>query len=165
LSFSAAHILRALDLPILIKWPNDLILHKKKLGGILCETVVGGGGIWIIVGIGINVNVEQKDLDLVDRPAISLHTASGRLFEIEDIQQALNKRFQADLALFMEAGFGQFFDAYRSLSTLSKGDPVTVNIYPNKYVGSFEALQADGSLNLRAADGALQTYNSGEILE
>jgi len=165
LSISAAHILRALDLPVVIKWPNDLILHKKKLGGILCETVSEKRGIWIIVGIGINVNVKQHDLDLIDRPAISLLTATGNPFVIDTLQQALNIRFCKDLAQYMQGGFASYFENYAALSTLSKGDSITVNIYPNKYSGTFEALQSDGSLIMRARDGSLQTYLSGEILE
>lgn len=165
LSLSAAHVLRELDIPVLIKWPNDLILHKKKLGGILCETVVSSQGVHVIVGIGVNVNVEQKDLDLVDRPAISLYTATGKKFEIASLQEALNKQFQTDLAHFLDKGFEPFYPTYQALSTLSKGTPITVNIYPKKYVGAFEVLRSDGSLVLRSEDGTLHTYHSGEILE
>lgn len=42
-----------------LKWPNDLLIDGKKLGGILCELVDcgpgGGPGRWVIVGVGINV--------------------------------------------------------------------------------------------------------------
>ncbi len=46
-----------------LKWPNDILLSKKKCGGILFETRVRKEMIiWAIVGIGINVNEQKKDL-------------------------------------------------------------------------------------------------------
>lgn len=46
-----------LDLPVKVKWPNDLILNNKKLGGILIELAAKAGKIdWLIAGMGINVN-------------------------------------------------------------------------------------------------------------
>ena len=47
-----------------IKWPNDIILNKKKIGGVLCETKIQNEIIeWIVIGIGINVNESEDDLD------------------------------------------------------------------------------------------------------
>jgi BirA family transcriptional regulator, biotin operon repressor / biotin---[acetyl-CoA-carboxylase] ligase len=39
-----------------LKWPNDLMLDRRKLGGILCEARWQGGVLgWVAVGVGINV--------------------------------------------------------------------------------------------------------------
>jgi len=109
--------------------------------------------------------MEQKDLDSIDRPAISLHTASGKHFELPTLLNSLTKQFQQDLAVFIEKGFGPFYPTYKAQSSLSRGDPVIINIYPNKYPGVFESLQSDGALVMRSSDGELHTYFSGEILE
>lgn len=46
--------------PISIKWPNDILVHEKKICGILIENQVQGSGfISAIVGIGLNVNQTQ----------------------------------------------------------------------------------------------------------
>ena len=43
-------------LPLRLKWPNDLMLHERKLGGILCEARWQGAAVgWVAVGIGLNV--------------------------------------------------------------------------------------------------------------
>lgn len=42
---------------VLLKWPNDLILNNKKVGGIICEKV----NEKVIIGIGINTNVKEID--------------------------------------------------------------------------------------------------------
>ncbi|MDZ4864617.1 MAG: biotin--[acetyl-CoA-carboxylase] ligase [Gemmatimonadota bacterium] len=46
-------------LPLRLKWPNDLVLHERKLGGILCEARWQGGAVgWVAVGIGLNLRNE-----------------------------------------------------------------------------------------------------------
>ena len=45
---------------IKIKWPNDLLFEKKKICGILQETVINAEKKFLIVGIGINTNLEPK---------------------------------------------------------------------------------------------------------
>jgi biotin-(acetyl-CoA carboxylase) ligase len=67
--------LRSYDIPVLIKWPNDLILQKRKLGGILTETRVHKGRITkAVVGVGINWanSVPETGINLrsfFDKPA------------------------------------------------------------------------------------------------
>ncbi|MBQ9945033.1 MAG: biotin--[Clostridia bacterium] len=51
-----------------IKWPNDIYLNQKKLGGILCE-LVSAGSLTVVAGIGINLSTEKKDIpeELLDK--------------------------------------------------------------------------------------------------
>ncbi|MEO8636553.1 MAG: biotin--[acetyl-CoA-carboxylase] ligase [Gemmatimonadales bacterium] len=43
-------------LPLLLKWPNDLLLNDRKLGGILCEARWQGASVgWVVVGLGLNL--------------------------------------------------------------------------------------------------------------
>lgn len=51
-----AETLRAQGWEAGLKWPNDLLLDGRKLGGILIETVSARPGTWAIIGIGINVH-------------------------------------------------------------------------------------------------------------
>ncbi|PZD72278.1 Bifunctional ligase/repressor BirA [Acaryochloris thomasi RCC1774] len=54
-AWGVASALRNLDIPVTLKWPNDLLLHGKKLGGILTETTVQKNQITAaILGIGLN---------------------------------------------------------------------------------------------------------------
>ena len=46
---------------IKIKWPNDLLIEKKKICGILQETVINEGRKFLIIGIGINTNLDPKN--------------------------------------------------------------------------------------------------------
>ena len=46
-----------IKLPAVIKWPNDLLIHGKKAGGVLTERVPSGH---VIIGIGVNINNDRK---------------------------------------------------------------------------------------------------------
>jgi len=80
-AWGIATILREYDLPVLLKWPNDLILSGRKLGGILTETRVQQGRITkAIIGVGINlanpvpetgINIQSFLTDLTN-PVLSL---------------------------------------------------------------------------------------------
>ena len=65
LGIAAASTLRATGYPIQLKWPNDLYLHQRKLGGILVEASHHAHGVDIIAGIGINL----LPLPGLDQPA------------------------------------------------------------------------------------------------
>src|ERR1043165_1078103 len=69
---SAAKTLETFETNPKLKWPNDLIVEGKKLGGILCETQVHGTSLFIIAGIGININMPKEFLNQIDQPATSL---------------------------------------------------------------------------------------------
>ena len=46
---------------IMLKWPNDILLNDKKIGGILVETETNKENIKTIIGIGINLNISKKE--------------------------------------------------------------------------------------------------------
>lgn len=58
-----------------VKWPNDLWIEGKKLGGILTEAMYHRGDRWIILGIGLNVNALPPKGDL--SPRISMQQVTG----------------------------------------------------------------------------------------
>ncbi|MGC8938865.1 MAG: biotin--[acetyl-CoA-carboxylase] ligase, partial [Thermodesulfovibrio sp.] len=54
---------RYTDIPVMIKWPNDMLIDDKKIGGILTEMKIEGEKIKsAVVGIGINVNMTEEDI-------------------------------------------------------------------------------------------------------
>lgn len=61
------------DLRIQVKWPNDLVVRHRKLGGILCERASGA----MLVGIGLNLDHTEEELPGVVPPATSLRIETG----------------------------------------------------------------------------------------
>lgn len=54
-----------------IKWPNDLVIGGRKVGGLLVE-VIGGATRWVLVGVGVNVNMLRESLP----PDVQVHATS-----------------------------------------------------------------------------------------
>lgn len=115
LSFSCATVLKSKGFSPQIKWPNDLLLERKKVAGILCEVVFFEEYIGIILGIGINVNMGEELLNAIDQPTTSLAQLSGHSWTFEQILDPLIKQFFTDLDRLKQEGFRAFADDYNAL--------------------------------------------------
>ena len=73
------------------KWPNDILLDRKKMGGVLIESKVKGTLVnKLIIGIGLNINESKDELDSsISEVATSLHIHSGKIFQRERILAAV----------------------------------------------------------------------------
>jgi BirA family transcriptional regulator, biotin operon repressor / biotin---[acetyl-CoA-carboxylase] ligase len=73
-----------------IKWPNDLIINKKKVAGILIENKISGKTLKSIIGIGINVN--QKEFQNLQN-STSLFIETKKTFDLKDLLTELMNHF------------------------------------------------------------------------
>ena len=78
-----------------LKWPNDIMLHEKKMGGILIESKPGQNGLGVVVGVGLNINESEQDiLDSIRNQATSLAIFSHKLYSRELILSAILNEFE-----------------------------------------------------------------------
>jgi BirA family biotin operon repressor/biotin-[acetyl-CoA-carboxylase] ligase len=164
LALAAAQVLEKREFSPTIKWPNDLLLQGKKIGGILCETVLEQGKRGIVCGIGLNVNMSQEALSQIDRPATSLLVERGQPFDVAAILDDLQRVFLLFLQEFIQKGFEPFFSLLQEKSSLRKGQMVRFHDNQTLIEAQFEAMHPDGSVELRLPDGSLRTYYAGEFL-
>lgn len=99
-------ILKLTGLPAVIKWPNDLRLHGKKVAGILTERLASGQ---IIIGIGLDVNLTGRTLPAALRATTtSLRLATGRKYSLAScatvLLAQLNEEYRAFLGEHSETG-------------------------------------------------------------
>lgn len=75
------------DIHAQLKWPNDILINGKKVGGILCESKISGGVIKsLVIGIGLNVNETIDDFPKNLRlNATSLMIEDGKQYQLEII--------------------------------------------------------------------------------
>lgn len=147
-----------------IKWPNDLLLNKKKVAGILCETITEGDVKGIVCGIGLNVNMTPDLIQGIDRPATSLFIERGLKENVENMLELLTDHFLTMLEKFIASGFEAFFPLIQQRSFLLKGDPVQFDDRKNKFSAQFEALHPRGGVELRFQDGSKKLFQSGEFI-
>ena len=139
------------SIPVSVKWPNDLLISERKVGGILCESGTGTrSGPFQIVGIGINVNVGHDDW-----PA-DLRDSATSIWQERKIVVDRN-RLLAELLLELEHcideldthGTNRIALAYcQRCSTISHTVSATL-ANGDVVVGVAEAIGQDGSLCVR----------------
>jgi BirA family biotin operon repressor/biotin-[acetyl-CoA-carboxylase] ligase len=138
--------------PLMLKWPNDLLLLGKKLSGILLER----SGERVAIGIGVNL---ASAPDLPDRPCASL---SARVTP-QAFVPLLAGSFERLLKLWRESAPGLIAQAW-----LARAHPVgtklKVHSGSDEWVsGRFDGIEPDGALRLRGHDGKLDIVRAGDV--
>lgn len=164
MAISAAKILEAFGCKPKIKWPNDVLIDKKKIVGILCESVLVNGNRGIVCGIGLNVNMSKSLLDKIDRPATSLQAIFKTDFDVDFILTLLERQFEKDLVKFLKEGFSNFYSDYCARFLFLAGEPVSFNDDHQVVSGQFRSVNQDGSITLQLGNGKLQNFYSGEFV-
>lgn len=164
LALSTAAVLKELQFQPTLKWPNDILLSRKKVAGILAETTPLSDQLCVVIGIGVNINMPLDLLQQIDRPATSLLAEASRSFDVEEVLQRLTCQFSSDLDRFLAEGFFPFLELYRSYLSLDRGK--TIQFHDNRTVweGVLHGVNNDGSLNLQLPNGDIKTFIAGEIL-
>jgi len=145
-----------------IKWPNDLLINGKKLGGILTEMETEIDRIrHVVVGLGLNVNNPGFPPELT-ATATSLALEAGRTFSRVNLLQAWLEEFEALYGRFLNQGFPEILEEWKG-AAVTLGKMVTVRQGPREISGQALDVAPDGALLLRTADGEMVRVTSGEI--
>jgi BirA family transcriptional regulator, biotin operon repressor / biotin---[acetyl-CoA-carboxylase] ligase len=145
-----------------IKWPNDLLLNGKKLGGILTEMETESDRIrHVVVGLGLNVNNPEFPPELAGM-ATSLTLTVGGSFSRVQLLQAWLEEFEGLYDRFLNQGFPEILEEWKR-ATVTLGSPVTVRQGPREISGEALDVAPDGALLLRTASGEIVRVTSGEI--
>ena len=160
---AAVCAIRALGLPATIKWPNDVMVNERKVGGILTETAIEGDHLeYAIVGIGLNVNIKATDLASISPQATSLMVESGRRLSRQRILRLLLAEFGLRYqGMGRDGGLAVFEEWQTLMSTI--GRQVTVFLGEESVSGLVEGVDADGALLLRQCDGQRVRVTIGEV--
>jgi len=145
-----------------IKWPNDVQIEQRKLGGILIEAEWRDAQPgYALVGIGLNVNFDPAPwATQIDRPATSLMIELGARREREPVLAALLNAFETRCRQAAERTLHETWTA--RLDTL--GRDVTVTLSTGERIdGAAVAVDDDGALIVRTSDGTHRTFIAGEV--
>ncbi|GIM58973.1 biotin--[acetyl-CoA-carboxylase] ligase [Capnocytophaga canimorsus] len=154
--------LETLEIPQLsIKWPNDILSSKYKLGGILIENVIRSGYIEkSIVGIGLNIN--QTEFNGLPK-ASSLKKITGLTYEIEPLMQSILKNLEAHLAKVEQLSFESVYPLYKRhlfrINQVSAFRPHS----GNDFSGIIRGVLPSGKLVVQNEDDQMLTFSLKEI--
>lgn len=147
-----------------IKWPNDLLIDEKKIGGILTEADMEMDRInFVIVGIGINVNIPARAFPPSIRDtATSLQEAFGKEVSRVPLIQALLRKFELWYTRFKEGRGEKIKRRWEELSQI-RGKEVSVDFMGETVKGQALEIDADGALLVQEAGGAVKRIVAGDV--
>jgi BirA family transcriptional regulator, biotin operon repressor / biotin---[acetyl-CoA-carboxylase] ligase len=118
-----------------VKWPNDVLIGRKKVCGILTETLSRGN--FVFVGIGVNVNQNRFSKSMRLAPT-SLFLETGNKYDIKKLLEEIMKNFNAYYNYYNKENYKKIINDWKKLSyTLGKKvkAETTGKIYAGKVVG------------------------------
>jgi BirA family transcriptional regulator, biotin operon repressor / biotin---[acetyl-CoA-carboxylase] ligase len=147
-----------------IKWPNDLYVDDRKLGGILTEVSGEQDEIdWVIVGIGVNVNTEYGELPVpLRRTAASLKMAAGHLFDRSELLARILLSLEESYVATLRSGFGSSLEAFRRRDYLSRRT-VSVQTREGPVIGEALGIDDRGALLLQLPHRHVRRFYAGDV--
>lgn len=144
-----------------IKWPNDVLLHQKKVCGILCESRIQGSQVSAVCGIGINLNQPAAFFVENDLPhATSLLSVTGEERPVLTEACMLLDELEPILDQYRREGFAPFLPAYQALCA-TLGRQVQVIRAQQTVTAQAVSIAPDGGL-VCSKDGETFVIRAGE---
>jgi BirA family biotin operon repressor/biotin-[acetyl-CoA-carboxylase] ligase len=139
---------------IRVKWPNDILIHEKKIGGLLCQAADDG----VIIGIGINVSMRSDELPV--ETATSLFLENFTELDRSNVVKKILQIFEEKFSLWSLQGSASFIPDYES--ACSSLDRQIQIVLPNHAPIDAIAIGITSRGELKLDDGTL--VNSADIL-
>lgn len=158
----AAGLSKSFGLDVRLKWPNDLLVGGRKLGGILVEARSGEDGEgYAVAGLGLNVRATRKELDAAGLPSATSLAAEG----VAPERCAPDAALETVLSILdagLSAPWPELSTAFEAVSVHRRGERLTVVDGGRETSGIFLGVTADGFLRL-GAEGGEETVVSGDV--
>jgi len=144
-----------------IKWPNDILIHHKKLGGILTELNAETDlSHFVVIGIGLNVNNDKKTLLA---GVTSLKEQKKEEVNRLDLLQEILRKIEENYFVFQKKGGKPIIDKWRDWS-ISLGRRVRVIFQKEHIEGQAIDIDIDGGLLVRNDSGLTQKVMAGDVI-
>lgn len=147
------------------KWPNDILLDGKKIGGILLESFqttndFGRTQEWVVIGLGLNIM--QYPESGLRYPATSLKAAGIELISAKIVLSRFVYNFIMRYDAWQEDGFASIREAWAE-HAYGINELVHVEVGDEKVTGVYESIDDNGSLMLSVAGKPAIPINAGDV--
>jgi BirA family biotin operon repressor/biotin-[acetyl-CoA-carboxylase] ligase len=148
-----------------LKWPNDLVIEGKKLGGILIELrAESAGPACVIIGIGLNVALGANALEAIEETGVSpidLVTAGLEHPSRNAFASALITQIVHGLLVFEKEGLRPFAEEWRNADAL-RGRQIDVHTLEGVARGLARGIDLHGALVVETPQG-VRRFISGDV--
>lgn len=158
----AEGIRAATALPVELKWPNDIIFERRKLGGVLTESSAQPGARpQVVVGFGVNIQATAYPSELAAR-ATSIESETGRPVDRGLILAEILAAFAGRYADLRSGKFDAILSAWRRLAPTFTGSPVEWDGPGGVMRGRVLDIDREGALLVRVGD-TVERIVAGEV--
>jgi len=145
-----------------LKWPNDIMINDKKVGGILLEVLGDAAGpCTVVIGIGLNVNMHHPETQAITQPWTNLNTALTNPPKRNQIAAGLLSSLIKHLQQFNHQPMSTFIASWQAFDILFQQE-ITWQSPQGTLTGTAQGVNENGELLVKIG----QTYkplNSGEV--
>ncbi|MBM3246257.1 MAG: biotin--[acetyl-CoA-carboxylase] ligase [Candidatus Omnitrophica bacterium] len=143
-----------------IKWPNDILIHHRKLGGILTELNAEMDEVrFVVVGIGLNVNNDKKTLC---SGAVSLKEKKKENINRVELLKEILRKMEANYLVFKAQGGAPILEKWRDYN-ITLGKRIKVFSHRRLIEGVAVDIDRDGGLLVRNDSGLTQKVTAGDL--
>jgi BirA family biotin operon repressor/biotin-[acetyl-CoA-carboxylase] ligase len=151
------------SLKVMIKWPNDLYVGGKKLGGILTEFSAWKNHVeYVVLGLGLNVNWRPGESEGLVYPATSIMAETGKKVSREDLLVQTLENLEAYYRKISSGGVKDFHERWNEESVL-RDKRVEIRAAGERICGKARGIDALGALIIVDDDGQEMKIVNGEV--
>lgn len=148
------------DASLRLKWPNDILLNDRKVGGVLLESFqTPDGETWAVVGLGVNIEHHPTEVMF---PATCLKEAGVQIVSAKIVLSRFIHHFIQHYDAWIDEGFAPVREAWRARSW-RLGEEVHVTSGADRVRGRFEDIDEQGRMRLVMPDGARRIISAGDV--
>ena len=150
------------NIPVSIKWPNDILIQEKKVAGILVERIptnTTNGNDLVVLGMGVNLNLETSKIPEISSISTSLYNFTGKKFDLVKGYATLFEKLETHYELLKN---GNDLLAQWKQKLITIGRMVEITNGEEEFVGLAEDVDETGSLIVRRKDGTLFNVIAGD---
>ena len=145
-----------------LKWPNDIISDRKKLGGILLESKSESAGASdVVIGVGLNVNLPGDVVEELDQAITDITRIGGEHISRNQLAASIIDDLVNMLREYQTNGFKSFINDWRDYDELA-GRQGELILPREKLKGKILGID-DSGLLMMSIDGKTRTFSSGEV--
>ena len=167
-SLAVTEAIWALGIPAGVKWPNDVVIGRRKVAGARLDLGIAGDRVtYVVLGLGINVNILHAQLEaglgaIAAADATSLREALGRPIDRNAFAASVLNQLEKWLGLYRSAGAVAVVGAWRKRDVLA-GRLVSVQSGEESFTGRVAGIDPNGFLLVDDAAGARRTVVSAGL--
>lgn len=145
-----------------LKWPNDIYIDNKKVGGVLID-IIGeyNGTCTVVIGVGLNVGMTQEAAATIEKPWTTLNQAANTPVSRNHLASVLINQLSTHLIRFTKEGLTPYLEQWRNYDYLINKS-ITIQSGNQVIEGLALGIDKSGSLLIKTTAGTVKSINTGD---